>query len=209
MNPHGNRCEDFCIRMSDIVTKQQRHYMMSQVSSKGTKPEMLLRKALFSARYRYRANVKSLPGTPDIVLPKYRTVIFVNGCFWHGHDGCKHYTVPETNVEFWVEKVRKNKERDAVNVQRLESLSWSVVTIWECELKSKVFQDTIARVEAELAANKVKWESYQSRRRSDREFARVEARRKRQIREEVERELQEQFHIPVKIRRMASADNDL
>ena len=208
MNPHGNRCEDFCIRMADIVTKQQRHYRMSQVSSKGTKPEMLLRKSLFSAGYRYRVNVKSLPGTPDIVLPKYRTVIFVNGCFWHGHNGCKHYTVPETNMEFWVEKVRKNKERDAVNIQRLESLSWSVVTIWECELKSKVFQDTIAQVEAELAANKVKWESYQARRRSDREFARAEERRKRRIREEVERELQEQFRIPVKIRRMASADND-
>lgn len=170
---------------------------------------MAVRKYLFQNGFRYRLNVRSLPGTPDIVLPKYRTAIFVNGCFWHGHDGCKHYTVPETNVEFWVEKVRKNKERDAVNVQRLESLSWSVVTIWECELKSKVFQDTIAKVEAELAANKVKWESYQARRRSDREFARAEARRKRQIREEVERELQEQFHIPVRIRRMASADNDL
>lgn len=181
---------------------------MSKIHSASTKPEIKVRKALFSKGYRFRVNVKTLPGTPDIVLPKYRTVIFVNGCFWHGHDGCKHYTVPETNVEFWVEKVRKNKERDAVNVQRLESLSWSVVTIWECELKSKVFQDTIARVEAELAANKVKWESYQARRRSDREFARAEAIRKRQIREEVERELQEQFHIPVKIRRMASADND-
>ena len=181
---------------------------MSKIHSASTKPEIKVRKALFGKGYRFRVNVKTLPGTPDIVLPKYRTVIFVNGCFWHGHDGCKHYTVPETNVEFWVEKVRKNKERDAVNVQRLESLSWSVVTIWECELKSKVFQDTIARVEAELAANKIKWESYQARRRSDREFARAEARRKRQIREEVERELQEQFHIPVKIRRMASADND-
>ena len=194
--------------MADKFSPEQRSRCMSKIHSASTKPEIKVRKALFGKGYRFRVNVKTLPGTPDIVLPKYRTVIFVNGCFWHGHDGCKHYTVPETNVEFWVEKVRKNKERDAVNVQRLESLSWSVVTIWECELKSKVFQDTIARVEAELAANKIKWESYQARRRSDREFARAEARRKRQIREEVERELQEQFHIPVKIRRMAAADND-
>lgn len=109
MNPHGNRCEDFCIRMADRVTKQQRHHMMSQVSSKGTKPEMLLRKALFSAGYCYCADVKSLPSTPVIVLPKYHTVIFVNDCFWHGYDGCKHYTAPETNVEFWARRSGRTK----------------------------------------------------------------------------------------------------
>ena len=182
---------------------------MSKIHSASTKPEIKVRKALFRKGYRFRVNVKTLPGTPDMVLHKYRTVIFVNGCFWHGHDGCKHYTVPKTNTEFWVEKVRRNKERDAVNVQRLESLSWGVITIWECELKSKVFQDTIAKVEAELAANRAKWEAYQAKRRSDREFAKAESRRKRQIWKEVERELQEQFHIPVKIRRMAIAESDL
>ena len=195
--------------MADKFSPEQRSRCMSKIHSASTKPEIKVRKALFGKGYRFRVNVKTLPGTPDIVLPKYSTVIFVNGCFWHGHDGCKHYTVPETNVEFWVEKVRKNKERDAVNVQRLESLSWGVITIWECELKSKVFQDTIAKVEAELAANKAKWEAYQAKRRSDREFAKAESRRKRQVREEVERELQEQFQIPVKIRRMAYDDSDL
>ena len=195
--------------MADKDSEKQRHYIMSRIRSTNTKPEIKLRKALFEKGYRYRVNVKTLPGKPDIVLPKYRTIIFVNGCFWHGHDGCKHYTVPETNTEFWVEKVRRNKERDAVNVQRLESLSWGVITIWECELKSKVFQDTIAKVEAELAANKAKWEGYQAKRRSDREFAKAESIRKRQIWKEVERELQEQFHIPVKIRRMAIAESDL
>lgn len=182
---------------------------MSKIHSASTKPEIKVRKALFGKCYRFRVNVKTLPGTPDIVLPKYHTIIFVNGCFWHGHDGCKHYTVPETNTEFWVEKVRRNKERDAVDVQRLESLSWGVITIWECELKSKVFQDTIAKVEEELAANKAKWEAYQAKRRSDREFAKAESRRKRQVREELERELHEQFHIPVKIRRMSYDDSDL
>lgn len=194
--------------MADKFSPEQRSRCMSKIHSASTKPEIKVRKALFGKGYRFRVNVKTLPGTPDIVLPKYSTVIFVNGCFWHGHDGCKHYTVPETNVEFWVEKVRKNKERDAVNVQRLESLSWGVITIWECELKSKVFQDTIAKVEAELAANKAKWEAYQAKRRSDREFAKAESRRKRQVREEGERELQEQFQIPVKIRRMAYDDSD-
>ena len=182
---------------------------MSKIHSASTKPEIMVRKALFGKGYRFRVNVKTLPGTPDIVLPKYRTVIFVNGCFWHGHDGCRHYTVPETNTEFWAEKVRRNKERDLFNVQRLESLSWGVITIWECELKSKVFHDTIAKIEAELAANKAKWEAYQARRRSDREYAKAELKRKSLIREEVERELQEKFHIPVKIRKLAFTDNDL
>ena len=195
--------------MADNHSKEVRSMNMSHIRSKNSKPEELVRKYLFSKGFRYRKNVKTLPGCPDIVLPKYKTVIFVNGCFWHGHDGCKHYTVPETNTEFWVSKVRRNKERDVFNVQRLESLSWGVITIWECELKSKVFQDTIAKVEAELAANKAKWEAYQAKHRSDREFAKAESRRKRQVREEVERELQEQFQIPVKIRRMAYDDSDL
>ena len=195
--------------MADKLSPEQRSGCMSKIHSASTKPEIKVRKALFGKGYRFRVNVKTLPGTPDIVLPKYHTIIFVNGCFWHGHDGCKHYTVPETNTEFWVEKVRRNKERDAFNVQRLESLSWGVITIWECELKSKVFQDTIAKVEAELAANKAKWEAYQAKRRFDREFAKAESRRKRQVREELERELHEQFHIPVKIRRMSYDDSDL
>ena len=195
--------------MADKDSEKQRHYIMSRIHATNTKPEIKLRKALFEKGFRYRVNVKTLPGKPDIVLPKYRTVIFVNGCFWHGHDGCKHYTVPATNTEFWVEKVRRNKERDAVDVQRLESLSWSVVTIWECELKSKVFQDTITKVETALVSNKEKWEAYQAKRRSDREFAKAESRRKRQIREEVERELQEQFQIPVRVLRMSYDDSDL
>lgn len=175
---------------------------MSQVHSKNTTPERAVRHALWHKGYRYRLNDKRLPGSPDLVLPKYRTVIFVNGCFWHGHKGCKYYTTPSTNVEFWTDKVSKNKERDALNNQRLESLSWSIITIWECELKSKAFDATIARVISELHQNKSKWEAYQAKRWSDREFAITEARRKRQIRAEVERELQEQFHIPVKIRKI-------
>ena len=192
--------------MPDHLTPEQRHNKMSRIRSRDTKPEKKVRKALFRSGFRYRVNVKPLPGSPDIVLPKYRTAIFVNGCFWHGHKGCKYYTVPETNVEFWTDKISKNKERDALNNQRLESLSWSIITIWECELKSNAFDATMDRVISELHQNKTKWEQYCQHRRSDREFARAEARRKRQIRAEVERELQEQFHIPIKIRKVASAE---
>ena len=195
--------------MPDTLTPEQRHNNMSRIRSRNTKPEKKVRQALFNSGFRYRVNVKTLHGTPDIVLPKYRTVIFVNGCFWHGHKGCKYYTTPSTNVEFWTDKVNKNKERDALNNQRLESLSWSIITIWECELKSKAFDATIARVISELHQNKSKWEAYQAKRRSDHEFALSEARRKRQIRAEVERELQEQFHIPVKIRKFASDNSEL
>ena len=100
--------------MADKDSEKQRHYIMSRIRSTNTKPEIKLRKALFEKGYRYRVNVKTLPGKPDIVLPKYRTIIFVNGCFWHGHDVCKHYTVPETNTEFWVEKVRRNKGKHPI-----------------------------------------------------------------------------------------------
>lgn len=195
--------------MPDQLTPSQRHKCMSNIHSSSTKPEKKVRQSLFRSGFRFRVNVKTLPGTPDIVLPKYRSVIFVNGCFWHGHNGCKYYTVPETNTDFWVDKVRKNKERDALNNQRLESLSWSIITIWECELKSKVFDSTMERVIAELHQNKAKWEQYQQRRRTDREFARAEAKRKRQVREEVERDLQEQFHITVKIRKASREDTEL
>ncbi len=181
---------------------------MSSIHSKDTRPELVVRREFWHRGYRFRKCVKTLPGTPDIVLPKYRTCIFVNGCFWHGHKGCKYYTTPSTNVEFWTDKVSKNKERDALNNQRLESLSWSIITIWECELKSKAFDTTIARVISELHRNKSKWDAYQTKRRSDREFAIAEAHRKRQIRAEVERELQEQFHIPVKIKKSKQEDSD-
>ena len=116
--------------MPDKLTPEQRHRNMSRIRSRDTKPEKKVRQTLFRSGFRYRLNVRNLPGTPDIVLPKYRTAIFVNGCFWHGHKGCKYYTVPSTNVEFWMDKVRRNKERDDLNNQRLESLSWSIITIW-------------------------------------------------------------------------------
>jgi len=189
--------------MADKLSVQQRHSCMSHIHSRNTKPELKLRFALFAKGYRYRVNVRSLPGTPDIVLPKYRTVIFVNGCFWHGHKGCKFYTVPETNREFWVEKVQRNQERDLIKIQQLESLSWNVITVWECELKSAAFDDTVAKVESFIREGRIRWESYQAKRRADREFALDEKKRKDAIMAQVLAELQEHFAIPSKVVRMS------
>ena len=108
---------------------------MSKIRSKDTKPELALRKALYARGFRYRVNDKKLPGKPDIVLPKYKTVIFLHGCFWHRHEGCKYAYTPKTNTEFWVDKITSNAERDKVNVEKLTALGWNIVTVWECEIR--------------------------------------------------------------------------
>lgn len=119
----------------DVHDKKTRSYNMSQIKGKNTRPEEIVRKYLFSCGFRYRKNDRKLPGTPDIVLPKYRTVIFVNGCFWHGHEGCRYYVIPSTNTEFWVNKINTNICRDKKKRQQLEQLGWKVITFWECQLK--------------------------------------------------------------------------
>ncbi|WP_302339194.1 very short patch repair endonuclease [uncultured Ruminococcus sp.] len=127
----------------DVHDKKTRSYNMSQIKSKNTKPEKMVRKYLFAHGFRYRKNDKRLPGTPDIVLPKYKTVIFVNGCFWHGHNQCRYFVIPKSNTEFWVDKINKNIERDTVNTDKLISLGWNVITIWECELKKDKREATL------------------------------------------------------------------
>lgn len=116
---------------------------MAAIKSRNTKPEMIVRKFLFSRGFRYRLHHSRLPGHPDIVLRKYRTVIFVNGCFWHGHDGCKSYALPKSNVEFWRNKIERNKSRDSEDQKKLFSLGWHIIVIWECQLKPKVRQETL------------------------------------------------------------------
>ncbi len=194
--------------MPDPLTPQQRHACMSHIRSKDTRPEQAVRRELWRRGYRYRLNVRTLPGTPDIVLPKYRTVIFVNGCFWHGHRGCSKYTVPKTNVDFWKAKVAHNQERDALNTQRLESIAWNVITIWECELTKALLPATIDRIEARIKANKANLESYIARRRQDRRFALEQARRRKEIAALVEAELHLQFRIPSKVQK-ASFDTEI
>lgn len=129
--------------MADVHTPEQRSYNMSRIYSKNTKPEELVRKFLFSQGFRYRKNDARLPGKPDIVLPKYKTVVFVNGCFWHGHEGCRYFVWPKNNAEFWKEKITGNIQRDKRNHHLLEEQGWRVIEIWECELKKNTFQETL------------------------------------------------------------------
>lgn len=121
--------------MADIVSKEVRSVMMSGIRGKNTQPELFIRKKLFAMGFRYRLHVKKLPGSPDIVLPKYRAAIFVNGCFWHGHD-CRLYREPKTNSEFWKNKIDRNRENDKKNLHMLELSNWRVMYIWECALKN-------------------------------------------------------------------------
>ena len=139
--------------MSDVHTPEQRHKNMAAIHSSSTKPELKLRRALWSLGFRYRINEKDLPGKPDIVLPKYRTVVFIHGCFWHGHKDCKYYTVPKTNTEFWTAKVTRNLQRDQEVWRQLEAKGWYVIIIWECELKKYRFEDTVNSVAAEIVRN--------------------------------------------------------
>ena len=119
---------------------------MSRIHGKDTKIEILVRKYLFSQGFRYRKNVESLPGKPDIVLPKYRTVIFVNGCFWHRHQGCKYCYTPKTRIDFWESKFQKNIANDKEHVDALHNLGWHVITVWECELKKEKAEQTLQTV---------------------------------------------------------------
>ena len=135
--------------MADNHSKEIRSKNMSHIRSINTKPEEAVRHYLFRHGYRYRKNVNTLPGRPDIVLRKYKSVIFVNGCFWHMHN-CKRFKWPTSNTDYWIPKITKNAERDAKNTQLLQDLGWHVITIWECELKNTLFEETMKRIIAEL-----------------------------------------------------------
>jgi DNA mismatch endonuclease (patch repair protein) len=121
----------------DTFSKSKRSEIMRKVSGKDTKPEVLVRKFLFSKGFRFRKNVKELPGKPDIILPKYKTIIFIHGCFWHGHENCEAAKLPTSNVDYWTKKVSSNVMRDLQHTQQLQILGWNIITIWECELKIK------------------------------------------------------------------------
>lgn len=139
--------------MADRFTPEQRHQCMSHVKSKNTKPEVLVRKALFQHGFRYRINVRGLSGHPDIVLRKYKTVIFINGCFWHGHENCKKASIPQTNIEFWTKKISDNRSRDRANIDSLHKDGWHVIVIWECELVKNKINDMVDRLISEIEAN--------------------------------------------------------
>lgn len=126
---------------------------MSRIRSKNTKPEEMVRKYLFSQGFRYRKNDTRLPGKPDIVLTKYKTIIFVNGCFWHKHEGCRYFVWPKTNEDFWRTKINANVFRDQENMKLLSELGWNVIVIWECELRKELFDSTMKRLIKTMCCN--------------------------------------------------------
>ena len=179
--------------MSDVLTPDQRHRNMAAIHSASTKPELALRRALWRLGFRYRVNEKRLPGTPDIVLPRYRTVIFVHGCFWHGHKGCKFYTVPKTNTDFWTSKIARNQERDQEVWRQLEAKGWAVIIVWECQLKKACFSETVQQVKAEIISNGERF----TKEREERKASRQAYLKERKARKEREASLL----VPLKNRR--------
>lgn len=180
--------------MPDNRTPAQRHDNMAAIHSASTNPEKKLRAFLWRQGLRYRINDKRLPGSPDIVLPKYHSVIFVHGCFWHGHNGCKYYTIPKTNTEFWTAKVARNKERDQEVWRQLEAKGWCVIIVWECELKKVVLDDTVARVRVEILANGEAFRVAAEERRLARRVYLEECRKRKERDKRLKAELQSGFH---------------
>ena len=165
--------------MPDKLTSSQRHKCMSSIRGKNTKPEILVRKGLHARGFRFRLHNKKLPGSPDIVLPKYGVAIMVNGCFWHGHKGCRYATKPKSNVEFWETKIARNRHRDEVTTAHLEALGWTVITIWECELRKNAGVNE--KLDA-LAAEIVRAGEVKSQRETEKRKTRMEAMK---VREEI------------------------
>ena len=138
----------------DKIAPEQRSYNMSLINGKDTKPGILVRKYLFSRGLRFRKNDKRLPGHPDIVFPKYKTVVFVHGCFWHGHEGCKYFVMPKSNVEFWENKIHTNIERDTAVSSKLAELGWKVLIVWECNLKTKSREQALFNLYSVITSNR-------------------------------------------------------
>lgn len=132
--------------MADVHSKKVRSYNMSRIRSGNTRPEMLVRKFLHANGFRYKLHDKTLPGKPDIVLPKYKTIIFIHGCFWHGHTNCKYFVVPKTRTQWWLDKINRNKANDEKAVKTLRKGEWKVIIIWTCQLKPKKIEQTLKRL---------------------------------------------------------------
>ena len=188
--------------MSDTLSQTQRSYNMSRIRGKNTKPEILVRKGLHARGFRFRLHNKKLPGCPDIVLPKYGVAIMVNGCFWHGHKGCRYATKPKSNMQFWELKIRRNMHRDEVTDAHLEALGWHVITIWECELRKntqlEVRLDSLAeQIRNAGEAKKVK--------NLDKRQSRAAAKREREElmckQAELEAEINRLYPIPASVRK--------
>ena len=187
--------------MSDKLTPSQRHICMSSIRGKNTKPEVLVRKGLHARGFRFRLHNRKLPGSPDIVLPKYGVAIMVNGCFWHGHKGCRYATKPKTNVEFWETKIARNRHRDEVTNAHLEALGWHVITVWECELRGKTEAasklDVLAEEIREAGAAKSKLKELYKRNRAESKMA---LREMMERQAQLEKEINDLYPIPQRIK---------
>jgi DNA mismatch endonuclease (patch repair protein) len=136
--------------MTDVHDRKTRSFNMSRIRSKDTKPEILVRKFLFGKGFRYKLHYKSLPGKPDLVFPKYKTVVFIHGCFWHGHEGCKYFVIPKTRRKWWIEKINRNKQLDVEHIRELRQMGWEVLTIFECRLRPKNRDKTLNQLAMKL-----------------------------------------------------------
>jgi len=136
--------------MADVHSKKVRSYNMSMIKGKNTKPEILVRKFLFSKGFRYRLHQKNLPGKPDLVFQRYKTIVFIHGCFWHGHEGCKYFVPPKTRVSWWMNKINNTRNKDAENIKRLKKQGWKIIIIWECCLKSGKRTKTLTSLENKI-----------------------------------------------------------
>ena len=171
------------------MTPEQRFKCMSHNRAKNTGPELLLRRAIWRLGFRYRVNDKHLPGSPDIVLPKYHTVIFVHGCFWHGHKNCKNATTPKTNTEFWKAKITRNQERDQEVWRKLEAKGWYVLIVWECELKKDRFESTLEHVIETIRKNGETYKGLQTARKQARALYQEEQRRHKELESAIKNEI--------------------
>jgi DNA mismatch endonuclease (patch repair protein) len=136
--------------MADVHTPEVRSYNMSMIRGKNTKSEIIVRKFLHSKGFRFRLHKKELPGKPDIVLPKYKIVIFVHGCFWHGHKNCKYFVIPKTRTQWWLNKIEGNRLNDKRNNTKLRKAGWKIITLWECQLRQKKVLKTLPKLESEI-----------------------------------------------------------
>ena len=187
--------------MPDKLTPHQRHRCMSRIRGKDTKPEILIRRGLHARGFRFRLQDRKLPGRPDIVLPKWGVVVMVNGCFWHGHKGCKYATTPKSNVEFWETKIIRNRHRDDVTVAHLEALGWEVITVWECELRgAKGTQERIDALTIEICQAGARKVQREQQRRLNRAETKKEQERMLKRHTMLEEEIRMMYPIPTKVK---------
>ena len=187
--------------MADKLTPSQRHRCMSRIRGKDTRPEVLVRRGLHARGFRFRLQDRKLPGKPDITLPRWGVAIMVNGCFWHGHKGCRYATKPQTNPEFWEAKIARNRHRDEVAEAHLEALGWTVITVWECELKGREAAE--ARLEAlaeEIRQAGERRQQWESQRKINRLNAKKEREKLLARQKELEEEIKRKFPIPTRIK---------